>query len=221
MKKTVLLCLMLCVFLLAGCSDNSEAFEEKSYTPDTQVSEINLDVRDREIVVSLSEDEQVHIEYSESNREHYNISVSGEGILTMAGEADKEWTDYIGGKPSAESRKILLQLPDKLLENLTLSTTNEDISLPALAVTGSISVSSNGGNIAFGDLDVGNALLLKAKNGDISGTVTGGWDDFAIQSEIKKCRSNLPEYKEGGTKTLNVSCNNGDVSIDFKRLAAQ
>lgn len=221
MKKTVLLCLMLCVFLLAGCSDNSEAFEEKSYTPDTQVSEINLDVRDREIVVSLSEDKQVHIEYSESNKEHYNISVSGEGILTMAGEADKEWTDYIGGKPSAESRKILLQLPDKLLENLTLSTTNEDISLPALAVTGSISVSSNGGNIAFGDLDVGNALLLKAKNGDISGTVTGGWDDFAIQSEIKKCRSNLPEQKEGGTKTLNVSCNNGDVSIDFKRLAAQ
>lgn len=221
MKKTILLvlCLGLGIFVLAGCSNNSEPFEEKSYTPDTQVSEINLDVRDREIVVSLSEDEQVHIGYSENSKEHYNISVSDEGVLTMASASDKEWTDYIGGKPSAESRKISLQLPDKLLENLTLSTTNEDISLPALAVTGSISLSSNGGNIAFGNLDVGNTLSLTAKNGDISGTVIGGYDDFAIQSEVKKGKSNLPEQKDGGTKTLNVSCNNGDVSIDLKRSA--
>lgn len=70
MKKTILLvlCLGLGIFVLAGCSNNSEPFEEKSYTPDTQVSKINLDVRDREIVVSLSEDEQVHIGYSENSR---------------------------------------------------------------------------------------------------------------------------------------------------------
>ena len=219
MKKTILLglCLGLGIFVLAGCSNNSEPFEEKSYTPDTQVSEINLDVRDREIVVSLSEDEQVHIGYSENSKEYYNISVSDKGVLTMASASDKEWTDYIGGKPSAESRKISLQLPSKLLENLTLSTTNEDISLQALAVTGSISIFSNGGNIDFGNLDVGNTLSLTAKNGDISGTVIGGYDDFAIQSEVKKGKSNLPEQKDGGAKTLNVSCNNGDVSIDFKR----
>ena len=46
-------------FTLAGCSNNSEPFEEKTYTPDTQISEINLDVRDREIEVALSSDEQV------------------------------------------------------------------------------------------------------------------------------------------------------------------
>ena len=156
MKKTILLvlCLGLGIFVLAGCSNNSESFEEKCYTPDTQVSEINLDVRDREIVVSLSEDEQVYIGYSENSKEHYNISVSDKGVLTMASASDKEWTDYIGGKPSAESRKISLQLPSKLLENLTLSTTNEDISLQALAVTGSISIFSNGGNIDFGQRPV-------------------------------------------------------------------
>lgn len=221
MKKTILLvlCLGLGIFVLAGCSNNSEPFEEKSYTPDTQVSKINLDVRDREIVVSLSEDEQVHIRYSENSKEHYNISVSDEGVLTMASANDKEWTDYIGGKPSVEDRKIVLQIPDTLLDNLSLSTTNEDVSLPALAVKGSISVSSNGGNITFQTLDVGNALTLTVKNGDISGTIIGSYDDFAIQTKIKKGESNLPEQKDDGTKTLNVSCNNGDVSIDFKRSA--
>ena len=129
MKKimSLALCFVLGSFVLAGCSDNSEPFEEKSYTPDTQVSEIILDVEDREIEVSLSGDEQVHIEYSENSKEYYEISVSDDNVLTMTSASDKEWTDYIGVKPSAEDRKISLQIPDALLDNLTLSTTNEDI----------------------------------------------------------------------------------------------
>lgn len=217
MKKIIslALCLVLGSFVLAGCSDNNEAFEEKSYTPDIPVNEINLDVQDREIEVSLSEDEQVHIQYYENSKEYYDISVSDENVLTMTSASNKNWTDYIGGKPSAENRKISLQIPNTLLKNLTLSTTNEDITLSALAVTGSISISSTEGNITFGTLDVSNALTLSAKNGDISGVVVGSYDDFAIQSEIKKGESNLPDNKDGGEKTLNVSSNNGDVNIEF------
>lgn len=217
MKKIIslILCLALGSFALAGCSTSSEPFEEKSYTSDTQINEINLDVRDREIEVSLSQDEQVHILYFENSKEYYDISVSDEHVLTMTSENDKEWTDYIGGKPSAENRKISLQIPDALLENLTLSTTNEDITLSALAVTGSINISCNGGNITFESFDVGNALSLTVKNGDIVGTVIGSYDDFAIQSEIKKGESNLPDNKDGGEKTLNVSSNNGDVNIEL------
>ena len=72
MKKIIslALCLVLGSFLLAGCSNSSEPFEEKSYTPDTQISEINLDVRDREIEVALSSDEQVYIQYSENSKEY-------------------------------------------------------------------------------------------------------------------------------------------------------
>ena len=217
MRKNVLsaLCLLMGVVTLAGCSNNSEPFEEKTYTPDTQISKINLDVRDREIEVALSEDEQIHIQYSENSKEYYKIAVSDENVLTMTSKSDKEWTDYIGGKASAEARKILLQIPDALLENLTLSTTNETISLSALSVKGSISISSNRGNITFETLDVGHALTIDAKNGNITGTVAGSYDDFAIQSDIKKGNSSLPDQKDGGKKILNVSCNNGDVDIEF------
>ena len=219
MKKIIAftLCLALSSFALVGCSGESEPFEEKSYTPDVQVSGSNLDVRDREIEVSLSEDEQIHIQYSENDKEYYDISVSDKNVLTMVNASNKEWTDYIGGKPSAEDRKIVLQIPDTLLDNLTLSTTNEDVSLPALTVTGNITISCNSGNIAFESLSVGNALSLTVKSGDISGKVTGSYDDFAIQTEIKKGDSNLPGNKEDGEKSLNVSCNNGDVDIEFVR----
>ena len=191
MKKIIslVLCLILGGFILSGCSNSSEPFEEKSYTSNTQIHEIHLDVQDRKIEVSLSEDEQVHIQYAENSKEYYDISVSDENVLTMASASDKKWTDYIGGKPSAEDRKIALQIPDSLLESLTLSTTNEDITLSVLAVTGSIDISSNGGNIAFENLEVGSALTLNVKNGDISGTIVGSYDDFSIQSEIKKGES--------------------------------
>ena len=174
MKKIVSLTLSLVLsgLLLADCSDNSEPFEEKSYTPDAQVEEINLDVRDREIEVSLSQDEQVHIQYYENSKEYYDISVSDENVLTMKNVSDKEWTDYIGGKPSGKVGKITLQIPDALLDTAV-------------------------------------------KNGDVSGTVVGSYDDFAIQTEIKKGESNLPDSKDGGEKTLKVSANNGDNNIEF------
>lgn len=217
MKKIILLVLSVVLgsSVLAGCSGSSGSFEEKSYTSDTQIKEINLDVRNREIEVSLSEDDQVHIHYYESGEEYYDISVSDENVLTMTSASDKDWTDYVGVKASADDRKISLQIPDELLENLTLSTTNEDITLSPLTVADSINLSSNGGNIDFENLDAGSSLVLDAKNGDISGTIAGSYDDFSIQTEIKKGESSLPDQKDGGEKSLNVSCNNGDVDIEF------
>ena len=217
MKKIIALalCFVMSSFALAGCSGESEPFKKKNFTPDTQVNGINLDVRDREIEVVLSKDEQVHIQYSENSKEYYEISVSDGNLLTMVNASNKEWTDYIGGKPSAEDRKIVLQVPTALLDTVILSTTNEDVFLPVLAVTGSIDVSTNGGNITFENLDVGNTLTLTVKNGDISGTVAGSYDDFAMQSEITKGYSNLPNNKESGKKMLNVTSNNGDINIEF------
>lgn len=217
MKKTLtfLLCLTVACLALAGCSDNNPPFEEKSYTPDTQIREIQLDVEDRSIEVALSPDNQVHIQYFENSKEYYQISVSDENVLTMTSASDKAWNDYIGGKPAAEDRRIRLEIPDGLLENVTLSTTNENITLPALAVTGEISLSSNGGNLSFESLDVGRALTLHAKNGNITGTVAGSFEDFTIRSKIKKGEINLPDEKSGGERTLDISCNNGDVSIAF------
>ena len=82
-------------------------------------------------------------------------------------------------------------------------------------MTGSVSLSSNGGDVSFGNLSVGSGLALNAKNGDITGTVVGSYDGFAITSNVKKGENTLPDAKEGGEKTLDVACNNGDVEVSF------
>ena len=202
-------------FALAGCGSGSGPFEEKIYTPDGQIREIRVDVQDREIEISPSGDGRVHLQYSENNKEYYDISVNEEQVLEVTGKSAKEWTDYFGGKPSAENRKIWLQIPDQPLNALTLSTTNEEISLSPMTVEGSVRIASNGGDIVFERLEVGNALSLTVKNGDIRGTVMGSCDDFAVQSEVKKGECSLPASKTGGEKILNVSGNNGDVAIEF------
>ena len=109
----------------------------------------------------------------------------------------------------------MLQVPDAMLENLTISTTNEDITVSGLTVNGTMDLTCNGGQIAFENVGVGSALRLTGKNGDISGSVLGSMDDFSIQTEIKKGETNLPESTDGGEKTLYAANNNGDVQIEF------
>lgn len=218
MKKisALLTCLFLGTVCLTGCTNSNDDFIRKSYTAeDEEITEICIDVRDRQIEVTLSDDNQIHIGYFENSKEFYDISVSDGHTLTMTAESDKNWTDYVGRKSSAGSRKISLQLPGTLLTMLKLSTTNEDISLPALTVAGDLSLSSHGGNIVFDKLNVGNSIHIDSKNGDISGTIIGSYDDYAIFCNLKKGESNLPSSKENGAKTLTVSNNNGDINIEF------
>ena len=174
-------------FILSGCSDGGEPFEDRTYTPEEKVSGVSIDVRDREIEVEPSADGQVHIFYSENSEEYYDIAVSGDGMLTMTGASQaRTGRTTLAERPRRMTAGYCFRCPDGLLDSLALSTTNEDITLPELAVAGSISLTSNGGDIAFENLSVGSALTLNVKNGDISGAVAGGYDDFAIHTEIKK-----------------------------------
>ena len=203
-KIAFTLCLGLGCLVLTGCSGSSEPFEAKAYTPEGQIQGVRLDVKDREVEVALSPDGQVHIQYRENSEEYYEIALSDEKVVTMTSATNKEWTDYIGVSAGGEDRKITVQVPDGLLDSLEISTTNEDITLPELAVTGSVSLSSNGGSVR-----------LHVKNGDISGTVAGSYDDYSIQCSVKKGESTLPDSKAGGEKTLEAACNNGNVEISF------
>lgn len=218
MKKTVvfILSVMCLILALTGCSGSKNEFRAESYAADgAQINSISIDVRDREIEVSDSSDSQIHINYAESSKEYYDIIVSDENVLTMTVRENKQWTDYIGSKAPADARKISLQIPNTLMSSLTLATTNEDVSLPDVTVSDSLSLSVNGGDILFDKINAGNKIALDSKNGNIKGVISGGYDDYSISCDIKKGESNLPSRKAGGSKTLAVSANNGDITIDF------
>ena len=207
--------LLAAALAIVGCS-GEQTFEAKSESYGAEdVKSVAIDVEDRAVEVIPSEDGQVRIEYSESEKEYYKISLSESGELTMKFQTNKSWTDYIGTKPAAEYRKIKLSVPGELLSGLTIKTTNEAIDVAPLSVSREVSLDSNGGDLNFEKIDVGESLTVTAKNGNITGSVLGGMDDFSITCEYKKGECNLPESKEGGTKSLKANCNNGDIAIQF------
>lgn len=217
MKKFVLfvLCAMLSAVVMTGCEEESPFVQKEYVASASEVSEININVRDRKIEVTSSDDDDIRIVYSENDAYAYDIAVSDDGTLTMTCKNDKDIADYFGLKPSDADLTVSLCVPDGMVERLTLCTTNEDITLEPLSVSESADIETNGGNIEFESLDVGSGISLTAKNGDIDGTIVGGWDDFSMDVDIKKGECNLPTEKTGGEKTLSVSENNGDVNIEF------
>ena len=219
MNKKVVTLMVVLVFgslLLTGCS-TSIPFVAKTYTIEgSKVSSLIVDVRDREIEVSVSNDGLVHIDYFENAKEFYDISVSHDKVLTMKAVTNKDWKDFIGLSPAIGARKISIQVPDSHLSSLDLSTTKQDLILFPLTVNGSVTLSSNGGNITFEKMDVKTMLKVTGKNGNIRGTVAGSHDDFSILTTIKKGKTNLSTDLKDKDKRLEVSNNNGNINITFQ-----
>ena len=216
MKKiAALLCVLVgaMLFSFAGCSGGT--FTEKSYASGgAAIEKVTVQVSDRELEIGASQDGRVHIDYFDSEKEYLDISLSGKE-LTVKLVFDKDWTDYIGVKPSKEYRKIVIGLPDNLISSFSADTTNENIKVSSLSFTEQVSLDSNGGDVVCDRVNAGKAISLKAKDGDIRGTIVGGWDDFSIVCTIKKGDSNLPASKDGGEKSLTADCNNGDIDNEF------
>lgn len=203
------------VFVVAGCSNN-DVFTAKTYSTEaTKIEKVTVQVEDRELEISASEDNLIHFDYFDGEKEYLNISVSASNELTVKLAYNINWTDFVGGKPSAEYRKIKIKLPDNLISALSANTTNENIKVNSLSLTENISLDVNGGNIICERISAGKSINLKAKNGNITGTILGGWDDFSIICKIKKGNCNLPALKESGEKSFYADCNNGNINIEF------
>lgn len=205
---------VLSVMVFPGCSPNYD-FSATSYSSGGDIIEhISLDVRDRIVQIDVSTDNQVHIDYFDSNEEHLSISRSGT-TLAASLRYDKDWTDYIGTKkPSSGDRKINIRIPDNQIYSLSVKTTNENITVNGVLVLDSMTLNSNGGDVVCNRAGAGKSIHLTSKNGSIRGTVAGSIDDFSISYSIKKGSSNLRE-KSGGTKKLYAECNNGDIDLRF------
>lgn len=201
---------------LAGCSSESTPLEERDYTiPAKKVDTLTIDVQDRIINIVQSKDEQIHIAYLESEKEYYKIDLSNDKELSMVSDSNKEWNDYVGRKASRESRTIQVSIPNASLDNLIIKSSNEDIVLPSIELLGAVDININNGDIQLDQLNVGTAITLETKNGNISGSILGSYDDFTISSKAKKGDSNLPANKGTGSKELSAYTNNGDINLAF------
>ncbi len=220
MKKLIFVLFLISVLLITfvGC-DNNQTFITKEYSYDcTTVKSITVDVIDRIVEIRQSDDNQIHIDCYESEKEYYDVQIVNDGELSVKYSTDKNWNDFVGSKPSANYRKITVKIPNNALTELNVTTTIENIVVDNLSVQDGMSLNSNGGDVKINKVNVGKTISLIAKNGNIKGTIIGNWDTFAIDCTIKKGDCNLPANKQDGAKSLIVNCNNGDINLSFVEL---
>ena len=198
---------------MSGCT-NDEVFTAQTYVEEGEVRSVSVDVSDRAVELAPSEDGKLRIDYYESEKTSYSISLSEEGVLSVTLDLDQSWTDFVGVQPAAEYRTIRVCLPQELTD-VSVSTTNEAISATGTIAAQNVSLTVNGGDLSFEKISAGSSVTLNAKNGNITGTIVGSWDDYAITCNVKKGETSLPESKTGGSKTLAVDCNNGDVEVEI------
>lgn len=218
MKKwSIMVVSLLCTAVFSsGCTKESDAFEAKSYTSEGEtITSIRIDVRDKEIQVTASDNEFVHMDYYENDTRYYDISVS-DGLLSVTEKSDEGIGKFFGIKSSNQENVLSLQIPESQISDLEIRTSNENISLSDIAVTETISLIDNGGNIFFQNLGSGSDITISNKNGGIGGTILGTYEDYNILCDIKKGDSSLPSKDNGAGKSLYVTNNNGNVEIDFK-----
>ena len=219
MKKIIILIMHISIimFLFTSCAKTNQ-FTKKIYTTDDlQIQKINIEARDRQIEILSSNDDLVHIEYFENEQEQYSILIDENKTLDVKLENNKSWLDYFGQKASMYNRKIILSIPNHLLIDLVIETTNENVSIAKEVSIDNLSVSVNGGNIIFDKLNACSDIVLNVKNGDITGSILGSYDDYSINCQIKKGETNLPSKKDGGYKQLDVIVNNGDAKIEINK----
>ena len=196
--------------LLCGCYNGGQ-FTAGSYTTkEGGVESVVIDVSDRAVELSVAETEVATVEYWQSESEYYDITFS-EGTLTIRLVLDKTWTDYIGTKPAEEYRQLKVAIPQGVAQ-VTVKTTNEQLKISGVEAE-TLAAENNGGNIVV-EGSGADAVSLTAKNGNISGSVCGAYEDYAITCNIKKGESNLASKPEG-QKKLSLDCNNGDINLSF------
>lgn len=200
------------VLLLTGCTQDLHFVEmEKSFAE--RISTLNLDARDRRVVVSGTEDENLLFRYQDSEREILDFELT-ETTLDVDLVIERGFGDFFGIQADVSYRTIEIYVPQDSPLSLNISTTGEYVSIEGISVE-TLTISNNNGDITFTDITSTGDISLSTKNADITGNIIGSYDDYAIDVDIKKGDTNLPISKESGSKRLSISDNNGDVFVDI------
>lgn len=229
-------------------------FEQKQYVIGSdKVKAIMVADVNNTIEVTRSADRNITITYYESDKDHYEIGVGSDGKLSMRYIDSRRWYEYMGINWGLKDTRVTVALPadyrsdleittvngtvdieDQMAGTLHAATTNGNIRLNKVDVTGEAGVSTVNGQITLSGLradsvvaqcmngriqvdgvSVNTSIDMSTTNGSISGTVAGSAQDYTVSAGTVNGSSNLSNTA-GGAKSLSAHTTNGSIDIRFE-----
>lgn len=181
---------------LAGLGRRT-AFEEKTYTVQgAAVSAIALRDTNTAVQMVASPDDQIHLNYVESEWDFYDIDLSSSGTLTIAYRDDRPWFERIFDFSFSRGNATVLAIPAAYLGGVSLSTSNARISASDVDLRGDLTLRTSNGRIQLDGLNLLGQLRITTSNG-------------------------LVELRRVEADTISTQTNNGAVTATEVRAGAE
>ncbi len=189
--------------------DVSNTFEEKIYTANpSQLNGIVFNDLNNDIVIMPSEDENIYIEYYESDLCSYDI-VETEGVVTFEyKEKGFLILDIFNFCNTVHRNTVTVLIPNDMQAFITLTTVNGSIRADNLAGVASLSISTVNGEVETNDI---------VSNGDISLNATNGYiyaGDIVCNKANISTINGVVELVRLSAEELSISNVNGNISLD-------
>lgn len=175
----------------------------------------SLAILDRNTPVRLerSPDDQIHITYFENQDERYRLSDNG-GELRMEKLEHKGWIRFVMNF-NLQDTTVVVALPEDYTGNVSLITSNADISARGLSLPGDVSLQTTNAAIRVQELECTGRLRLATTN--------NAWKlehVTAAEIEAKATNRSVSATQVHTQGSLNLSTTNGAISLEDVSAAA-
>lgn len=188
MKKIILNIVLIVIFLgLSGCvvRDDTTKYQRKEIQISEEIVGVKVIDKSSNIQILTSDTEEISVQYSDSIEEQLYTFEVNDNILEIS---------KIKTTVNLEMSSIVIKLPPKKYDLISVTTTNGDIDLNGIEST---------------------IYRCNTENGNIRGDINGRKEDYAIAINVKNGESNLSDTLIKSENILEMKTQNGDIYIQF------
>lgn len=191
----------------------SETYIQKSceYDTDTVASLVFTDIS-RDIEITRSNDDKIHITYYESQKVSYSFEHTEDGTLTVTYYSSRKWYDYIGISFRFSDIKTVIAVPDGFSGNISVKLSSGDLRITGFTLDGSLTAESTSGDVQMSDFTCTGDIKIRQTSGDFEGQALS-----AASLSIKHTSGDI-ELGRLETEALSLTSVSGDIEVEAGRI---
>ena len=187
-------------------------FIEKTFTVSANnITSVYIEDSNKKVTIIPSDDEQIHVLYSEDEKEIYKIQNDG-GKLSIVLKNNRRWYEYIGVLSwNFDSNPLTVKIPASYAGSIDCTTSNGDVTVSDFTALDILNVSTSNAGIALSEINV-KQTILHTSNGKIK---ADNLQAESFSSETSNASVELSNIR----KAQSISCKTSNGRITVKQAS--
>ena len=190
-------------------------FETKTYTPEGDLSSLEISLRISDVTVQVTTDGVLRVECYETEKQPHTVTLA-DGKLTVTATDQRKWYEKI--TIFSKSPKVTVYVPAGEYESLTLETDTGDVEMTGGTYRASVKIKTGTGDVSISPLTAGN-VGIRTNTGKV--TVSDATcADLSVETDTGKVKltdvncAALTVETDTGSVTLTNVVGTGDAKIE-------